>query len=268
MLRLDNIYMSEALRAVLKCRRQVRMSLYPVFMDLTGRACLVAGLGAVGRRKVAGLIAAGPALLRLTDPAPPHADERKLVVQARAAGVEVLRLHRPFAPEDVDGCALVFAATGDRAVNRLIAQLCLERGILCNVADDPKLSAFQVPALWRQANIQAAVSTGGASPALAAHIRDELGIFLDGRYTVLAQLLEHLRPLLQGFNLDSKQGRSADQHRELFRNLMDAGLPTALQVRDQARAAAILRRLLPKEAYAAIEPFLETLAARPERIVQ
>ena len=97
---------------------------------------------------------------------------------------------------------------------------------------------------------------------LAAHIRDELGIFLDSRYTVLAQLLDHLRPLLQNLNL------GAEQNRELFLNLMDAGLPTTLQVRDHARTAAILRRLLPEEIHAAIGPLLDTLAARPGRIIQ
>ena len=238
------------------------MSLYPVFIDLKGRTCLVAGLGAVGRRKLAGLIPAAPGLIRLVDPAPPHADEHALAARARAVGAELLRFERPFAPEDVDGCALVFAATGDRAVNLKIAELCRARGILCNVADDPDLSGFQAPAVWRQANIQAAVSTGGASPALAAYIRDELGIFLDSRYTVLAQLLEQLRPLLQNLNF------GAEQNRELFLNLMDAGLPTALQVRDHARADAILRRLLPKEVHVAIGPFMDTLAARPERIMQ
>ena len=238
------------------------MSLYPVFIDLKGRTCLVAGLGAVGRRKFAGLIPAAPGLIRLTDPAPPHADERALAARARSAGVELLRLERPFAPEDVDGCTLVFAATSDRAMYLKISEICRSRDILCNVADDPDLSDFQVPAVWRQANIQAAVSTSGASPALAAHIRDELGIFLDSRYTVLAQLLDHLRPLLQNLNL------GAEQNRELFHNLMDAGLPTALQVRDHARTAAILRRLLPEEIHAAIGPFLDTLAARPGRIIQ
>ena len=238
------------------------MSLYPVFIDLKGRACLVAGLGPVGRRKLAGLIPAAPRLIRLVDHAPPHADEHALAARARAAGVEVLRYERPFAPEDVDGCALVFAAAADREANLKIAELCHRRDILCNVADDPGVSGFQVPAGWRQANIQAAVSTSGASPALAAHIRDELGIFLDSRYTVLAQLLDHLRPLLQ--NLDF----GAEQNRELFRSLMDAGLPTALQVRDHARSAAILRRLLPEEIHADIEPFLDTLAARPGRIIQ
>ena len=238
------------------------MSLYPVFIDLKGRTCLVAGLGPVGRRKLAGLIPAAPGLIRLVDPTPPHADEYSLSARARTAGVELLRLERPFAPEDVDGCTLVFAATSNRAMNLGIAELCLRRDILCNVADDPDLSGFQAPAVWRQANIQAAVSTGGASPALAAHIRDELGIFLEGRYTVLAQLLEHLRPLLQNINF------GAEQSRELFRNLMDAGLPTALQVRDHARAAAILHRLLPEEIHAAIGPFLDTLAARPGRIIQ
>ena len=238
------------------------MSLYPVFIDLKGRTCLVAGLGAVGRRKLAGLIPASPGLIRLVDPAPPHADELALAARASAVGVELLRLERPFAPEDADGCTLVFAATSDSAANLKIADLCLSRNILCNVADDPDLSGFQTPAVWRQANIQAAVSTSGASPALAAHIRDELGIFLDGRYTVLAQLLEYLRPLLLGLSL------GAAENKALFRKLMEAGLATALQVRDHARAAAILRNLLPEEIHADIEPFLNTLAARPGRIIQ
>lgn len=238
------------------------MSLYPIFVDLTGRICLVAGLGAVGRRKVEGLIAAGPRLIRMVDPAPTRAEEQGLASQARAAGVELAREKRPFAPEDLDGCTLVFAATEDAQVNRAIAVLCGERNILCTVADDPNSSDFLLPAVWRQANIQAAVSTSGASPALAAHIRDELGIFLDGRYTVLAQLFEQLRPLLLELNL------GAAENKALFHKLMEAGLPTALQVRDHARAAAILRNLLPTEIHAAVEPFLNTLAARPGRVVQ
>ncbi len=238
------------------------MSLYPVFLNLKDCVCLVAGFGAVGRRKAEGLIAAGPKLIRLVDPAPPHAEEQSLAVQARAAGVSLTRERRPFKPEDLEGCALAFAATGDREINQRIARLCRERGILCNAADDPDSSGFLVPAVWRQANIQAAISTSGASPALAAHIRDELAIFLDGRYTVLAQLLDHLRPPLLELNL------GAEENKNLFRKLMDAGLPTALQVRDHIRAAAILRNLLPREIHAAIEPFLDTLAARPGRIIQ
>ena len=238
------------------------MSLYPIFVDLTDRICLVAGLGAVGRRKMEGLIAAGPKLIRLVDPTPPHTDEQRLAAQARSAGVELMRMKRPFALEDLAGCTLVFAATGDKDINQSIAVLCRERNILCNVADAPTASGFVLPAVWRQANIQAAVSTSGASPALAAHIRDELAIFLDGRYTVLAQLLDYLRPLLLGLSL------GAEENKLLFRKLMEAGLPTALQVRDHARAAAILRNLLPAEIHADIEPFLNTLAARPGRVIQ
>ena len=238
------------------------MSLYPIFVDLTGRICLVAGLGAVGRRKVEGLIAAGPKLIRLVDPASPHTDEQRLAAQARAAGVELERAKRPFAPEDLAGCTLAFAATGDKDINQSIAVLCQERSILCNVADAPNASGFMLPAVWQQANIQAAVSTSGASPALAAYIRDELAIFLDGRYTMLAQLLEYLRPLLLNLNL------GAAENKMLFRKLMEAGLPTALQMRDHARAAAILRNLLPAKIHADIEPFLNTLAARPGRVIQ
>lgn len=238
------------------------MSLYPVFINLKDCVCLVAGLGAVGRRKAEGLIASGPKLIRLVDPAPAQTEEQRLAAQARAAGVNLVREERSFAPEDLEDCVLAFAATGDREVNQYIARLCQKRNIMCNAADDPDISGFLVPAVWRQANIQAAISTSGASPALAAHIRDELAIFLDGRYTVLAQLLDHLRPLLLELNLGTEENKN------LFRKLMDAGLPTALQVRDHARAAAILRNILPQEIHAAIEPFLSTLAARPGRIIQ
>ena len=238
------------------------MALYPLFLDLAGQICLVAGLGAVGRRKAAGLIAAGPALIRMVDPASPHADEKRLFSEASAAGVKLSREERPFAPEDLDGCALAFAATGDNAVNRNIAALCRERRIPCNVADEPDLSDFMAPAVWRQANIQVAVSTCGASPALAGHIRDELAVFLDGRYSVLAQLLERLRPLLLALGLNS------EQNKELFFKLLEAGLPTALHVRDHARADAILHKLLPKETHADVENFLQTLTAKPGRIMQ
>lgn len=238
------------------------MAFYPLFLDLAGRACLVAGAGAVGRRKTAALIDASPKLIRLVDPAPPHEEEKRLAAKAHAANVTLLREERPFSPTDLDGCALAFAATGDKAVNRHIAALCRERDVLCNVADTPDLSDFLAPAAWRQANLQVAVSTCGASPALAGHIRDELAVFLDGRYSVLTQLLECLRPRLASL------GFNAMQNKELFLKLMDAGLPTALQVRDHARAGAILYEFLPNETHADIETFLRTLTAGAGRILQ
>lgn len=238
------------------------MTLYPLFLDLTGCTCLVAGLGAVGRRKTAGLIAAGAAVIRMVDPSPLQASEKQLFSEASAAGVKLLREERAFSPEDLGDCALAFAATGDKTVNQKIAALCREQHIPCNVADNPDLSDFLVPAVWRQANIQVAVSTCGASPALAGHIRDELALFLDGRYSLLAQLLERLRPVLLGLGLN------AEQNKDIFVKLMDAGLPTALHVRDHIRAEAILRKFLPKETHADIENFLRTLAAKPERIIQ
>ena len=75
------------------------MSLYPIFVDLTDRICLVAGLGAVGRRKMEGLIAAGPKLIRLVDPTPPHTDEQRLAAHPADALAAVFERHGlPFAP--------------------------------------------------------------------------------------------------------------------------------------------------------------------------
>lgn len=81
---------------------------------------------------------------------------------------------REFEPQDVVGAALVIAATGKRAIDRGVYQVCRERGVWCNAVDDPEYCDFYTPAVVRRGDLQIAVSTNGRSPALAQQIRQKL----------------------------------------------------------------------------------------------
>ena len=143
-------------------RTQPPAPLYPIFISLTGIHCLVVGLGQVGQRKLSGLLACGPASVLVLDLAEPATEVAALLSDPR-----VRFERRSCTQADLQGRALVFAATGSAAENSRIATLCAGAGILCNSASNPEEGCFQGPAVARHAPLAAALSTGGASPALA-----------------------------------------------------------------------------------------------------
>ena len=141
--------------------------LFPMFVRLAGRLCLVVGAGHIGEPKIRSLIDCG-ARVRVVAPAatPP-------VAEAASQGALVW-LQRTFEASDLDGVFLVVAATSSAQVNHAIHQEAQRRGILCNVVDDPPHCDFFYPAVVRRGRFQIAVSTGGLSPALAQRIRRQL----------------------------------------------------------------------------------------------
>src|SRR5439155_4601356 len=137
----------------------------------------------VGIEKATGLLECGA---RVTVVAP-QAD-RDL------AGLPVEWLRRAYRASDLDGRFLVVAATSNRSVNRRVFADAEARALLCNVVDTPELCSFILPAVFRRDPIAIAVSTGGASPALAKRLRDQLGAQIDERHVTLADRLRELRP--------------------------------------------------------------------------
>ena len=211
------------------------MQHYPLFLNITEKDVLVVGAGAVGRRKVASLLSCSPRAVVVVDPGLTPAVARELA----ASGA--VRCHaRKFMPEDVAGKALVFAATGNREVNALVAELCRERKIFCNIADAPDKSDFFVPARVEIQGITLAVSTGGHSPALARRLRAELEAWLGTRYAGLLSLLSRLRPLLLALGLP------AEENGEIFRSLVDSPLAELLETGRRADAETLLAERLPK----------------------
>jgi precorrin-2 dehydrogenase/sirohydrochlorin ferrochelatase len=141
--------------------------LFPMFLKLEGRACLVAGAGSIGEPKIRSLIDCG-AQVRVVAPA------ASAFVMETASRGRLVWLQREFELSDLDGIFLVVAATNSQEVNHAIYRAAQQGGILCNVVDDPPHCDFFYPAVVRRGHFQIAISTGGLSPALAQRVRKQL----------------------------------------------------------------------------------------------
>lgn len=166
------------------------MAYYPIVLDLTGRSCLVVGGGSVAERKIAGLLAA-EAIVTVISPALTSR------LQEWATIGQIRHIERVYRPGDLAGAQLVFAASDDRAVNAAVYSEGQERGIWVNAADDPTYCDFMLPAILRRGELIVAVATGGASPALAGVVRDELEALLSADYATLAQVAAKVRQELR-----------------------------------------------------------------------
>jgi precorrin-2 dehydrogenase/sirohydrochlorin ferrochelatase len=143
------------------------MGLFPIFLKLQGRRCLVVGAGKIGQGKVAGLLRAGASIVVVGPQA-----TRWIQTKAQAGA---LTWHpRKFAAGDLKGALLVVAATDSNSTNEAVSRSCARRGILCNVVDVPEHCDFFYPSVVRRGPLQIAISTGGQSPSLARRLRIEL----------------------------------------------------------------------------------------------
>ena len=147
--------------------RYPKLALFPMFLRLEGRACLVVGAGAVAEGKIRGLLEAG-AKVRVIGPSATVAirrlwRERKLVW-----------LPRKFRVRDVSRVFLIVAATSSAEIHARVWHAARRANVLCNVVDDPQRCDFFYGAVLRRGALQVAVSTGGRSPALAQQIRKQL----------------------------------------------------------------------------------------------
>ena len=156
---------------------------YAIDLDLRGKGGLVVGLGAVGRRKALGLLEAG-AWVRGVDP---------LGWDEAPAGVLVVG--EPYQPGHLQGVFLVFAAA-TAAVNRAAAADALASNCLVCSTSEPESGSFTRPAVWHDRGLILTVSTSGASPALAAALRDRAAEALGPSAAALSALLRELRPRL------------------------------------------------------------------------
>jgi precorrin-2 dehydrogenase/sirohydrochlorin ferrochelatase len=180
---------------------------YMACLDLRGRDCLVVGGGRVATEKVHGLL---DCEAKVTVVAPQVDDDlRRLPVRVE---------RRAFRRSDVVGRFLVIAATSDRWVNADVSTAASERSTLCNVADDPELCSFILPAIVRRDPIVVGVSTGGASPALAQRIRADMAELIGPEHAALAHRLAELRPWAK------RELATYEERRDYFQALVEEAL--------------------------------------------
>ncbi len=212
------------------------MTYYPIFLKVKNRKCLLVGAGAVGIRKLKSLLECDPESVTVLDTSPPS-DEMTEICR----NPKVLFEQRAFAPQDLDDKFLALACTSNTKVNRLIADLCEENNILCNIADYPEGSNFIVPSVIRQGDLTLAVSTGGCSPAFTRKVRSELENVFGPHYAAFITLMGRIRPMV----LDL--GKETSQNTALFRLLVSSPILDELEEGDMDRVAELLNQFLPDE---------------------
>jgi len=186
--------------------------LFPIFLDLQGRECLVVGGGDVALRKVKSLLQCGARV--------------KVVAPEMASGVQTLAgepgltmIRKGFEETDLDGVFMVFCATDQDEVNASIARLCERRGILVNVVDKPEECTFIVPSVLRRGPLSIAVSTGGNSPLWARRVRELLESVITDEYGEFTEMLGAARDLVKKTYPDDIARRQ-----QVFQSLVDSDI--------------------------------------------
>jgi len=201
-------------------------------IDLIGRLVLVVGGGEVAGRKVESLLDAG-ARVQVISPAIGQ------TIQRHQAKKNNQVTHRPFHPGDTAGAWLVVAATGNPEVDRSVAKEVQEHGGLVCVSGWPELGNVRFPAEVRRGSITVGITTDGASPALARHLRQNLVEWIGPEYGRLAEMLAELRTRFKSENSLSQKERA-----RLFTALVDGPLLGLLKQGNENEAQQLIAQML------------------------
>lgn len=196
----------------------------PVFLDVSGKRCLVTGEGFEVPAKVEALVKAGAIVTYVN----PHAD-------ARIQELNVDWQRRDFLHSDLDGCFLVIADTEE---NPEIFGLAEKRGILCNCVDDPEHCRFSFGSVHRQGDLTFAISTNGWAPALAVRMREWLESEIGPEYAAFLDLMKQARPKI------TAQIPEFSARKQLWYELMDSNVLKLLRERHSEEAQTLLAHIL------------------------
>ena len=207
------------------------MRYYPVFLDIHNRSCLVVGGGRVGTRKVASLLECGA---RVTVVSPQVTNKlNELAGQGR-----IVLKRRAFLETDLKDAFLVFGATDDRTLNRRLHREAEKRRRLCNIADQPELCSFVLPAVVRQGDLSIAVSTAGKSPAFARHLRSQMEAMFGPEYGQFLDLMGAIREKLLVHE------HAPQDHKSLFDRLIGSDLLEMIRQADHRGINTLLKQVL------------------------
>jgi siroheme synthase-like protein len=208
------------------------MKTYPInLVGLEQRRCIVVGGGAVAARKVAGLLEANANIVVISPQIVPELEEY-------LADGRITLLRRAYRPGDLYGAFLVVAATNDPEVNRAVAHEAESLGCLVNVATEPTVSNFIVPATLRRGDLTIAISSGGTSPSLAQYLRMQLETIIGEEYATLIELLGELRLAEQD------EDGAMNRRRALVQRVLSSRILEIIREEGREAARAYLQHLL------------------------
>ena len=205
---------------------------YPIFLDLTGKKCLVTGEGYEVAGKVRALVDA-QADVHYVNPNPERSI-RELIDQGL-----VHWKSRAFQPHDLDGCFLIIADTDDNAAIFRIAE---ERRVICNSVDDPAHCRFSFGSLHRQGDLTVAISTNGQAPALAVRLRQKLQREIGPEYAALLAMLKVFRPVI------TRSIPDFDARRTLWYRIIDSDVLEQIRTGRMEAAGETICRMIDEAA--------------------
>lgn len=204
---------------------------YPVFLNIRDKHCVVVGGGAVAERKVNGLLAE-KAVVKVVSP-----EVTPAIIQLVSKGrCEWLR--KTYIATDLDGAFLVFAATDSLKIQKQVARDADNLGIPVNVVDSPEQCTFHVPATVRRGDLTLAVSTSGKSPAVAAMVRRRLEDQYGPEYDRLLRLMGELRQSVIA------AGNTSAERKILFQKILHDDILHWIETGQWEKVRSHLRKVL------------------------
>ncbi len=201
---------------------------YPIFLDLTGKKCLITGEGHELAAKLQGLVDASAEVVYVN----PRAEA---IIESLAAAGLVIWVQRAFQPEDLNGCFLVISDLED---NSQVFRLAEQRNILCNSADDPGCCRFSFGSIHSQGDLTIAISTNGWAPALAVRLKQQLQRDIGPEYEEFLIELKKLRPEA------AERIRDFQARRNLWYRIVDSEVLAKLRNGERDEAHSLLRQML------------------------
>lgn len=207
------------------------MKYYPIFLDIRGKKCVVVGGGDVAARKVSRLLDCQAMVFVIS----PELSPELVRLKNENAICHIAAVYTGYF---LEGASLVIGATDDEATNERISSDARKKGIPVNIVDDPQKCDFILPSIAQQGDLIIAVGTGGKSPALARHLREELEKQYGREYEIFLNILGQLR---------AKMKKNAGVGKDWFNALMSAGLLDAIQSRDTKKAKEMIQKITGEE---------------------
>jgi len=201
---------------------------YPIFLDLTGKKCVVTGEGYEVAGKVRALAEAS---------ADVHYINREAVPEIRElASQELIQWEaRDFRPQDLDKCFLIITSCPNNAE---IFRLAEERKVLCNAVDDPKHCRYSYGSLHRQGDLTIGISTNGIAPAVAVRLKQRFQKEIGPEYKELLEILRQLRPEI------NRRISDFQQRKDLWYKIVDSEALALLQGGQQKAARNLIHQLV------------------------
>ena len=207
------------------------MKYYPIFLDIRDKKCVIVGGGEVAVRKAERLLDCGAKVLVISP---------KLTPELAALKEKNIICHiaTQYSDDLLHGAALVIGATDDEKTNAQISLDARKKGISVNIVDDPQKCDFILPSLVQRGDLAITIGTGGKSPALARHLREELEARYGKEYEIFLNILGNLRV---------KMVKNEGIGKDWFESLLAAGILDFIREKDREKVKNTVHNITGEE---------------------